>query len=155
MSDNADDPTLAALSSDTSTSSGDRTLDSLGGADKYPKMWNDRDPRTGRHLIPTSLEVPFSEKLKRFVSGYGSAAEDTAMGIGQTLGLVSRNDVAQHRQDTAPLLRFPEARAGEITGSIANSTPLAYIPGANTALGAGAVGALGGSCSPQQARRRL
>ena len=84
----------------------------------------------------------------RAVAGYGKAGADIARGIGQTLGLVSREDVAEARKRDEPLMRSSSGMAGNIAGNIATLVPTAAIPGAATLRGAAAIGAGIGAISP-------
>jgi len=84
----------------------------------------------------------------RAVAGYGKAMPDIIRGIGQTLGLVSREDVAEARRRDEPLMRSGAGMAGNIAGNIAALVPTAAIPGATTLRGAGAIGAGIGAISP-------
>lgn len=84
----------------------------------------------------------------KFVSGYGQGVHNLAQGIGQRVGLVSDADVAESRKYDAPLLNTGAGKAGSVTGTVATLAPTAMIPGANTMLGAGAIGAGTGFAQP-------
>lgn len=76
----------------------------------------------------------------KFMAGVGKGMTDIAQGIGQNLGMVSREQVAEGRKYDAPLMATGAGRAGEITGQIATALPTMFIPGANTVLGGVAIG---------------
>ena len=80
-----------------------------------------------------------TSKSYQAVAGYGKAGADIARGIGQGLGLVSREDVAEARKRDEPLMRSGAGMAGNIAGNIAALAPTAAIPGAATLRGAAAI----------------
>lgn len=86
--------------------------------------------------------------LDKFRTGAGKGFTDLVRGAGQMAGLESRQDIANSRQLDAPLMKTGAGRAGDIAGTAAGMLPAAFIPGANTMLGAAAVGAGGGLMAP-------
>jgi hypothetical protein len=64
------------------------------------------------------------------------------------MGLVSREDVQRARELDAPLMRTRAGTAGNIIGNVAMLAPSAMIPGANTIVGAGTIGAVSGLLQP-------
>lgn len=84
---------------------------------------------------------PTGGTAQNFLAGAGKGFVDLARGAGQMVGLVSRDDVAKSRELDAPLMKTGAGLAGDIAGSIAGALPTAFIPGANTVAGAGAIGA--------------
>ena len=84
----------------------------------------------------------------RFAAGYGKAGADIARGLGQAVGLVDREEVAEARRRDEPLMRSGAGMAGNIAGNIAALAPTAAIPGAATLRGAAAIGAGVGAASP-------
>jgi hypothetical protein len=86
--------------------------------------------------------------LEKFGAGYGKAAVDLGRGVGQMLGLVSRQDVANSRELDAPLMNTGAGKLGYLGGMIADTLPTAAIPGANTITGAGLIGAGTGFLAP-------
>jgi hypothetical protein len=85
---------------------------------------------------------------EKFLAGAGKAFTDLARGAGQMVGAVSREDVAESRKRDAPLMKTGAGMAGNITGNVAALLPSAFIPGANTLAGAGAIGAATGLLAP-------
>lgn len=85
---------------------------------------------------------------QKFLAGVGKAMTDVGRGAGQMLGLVSREDVARSRALDAPLMRTGAGMVGNIAGNVATMAPAALIPGANTMLGASAIGAASGFLQP-------
>lgn len=79
--------------------------------------------------------------LDRFWAGAGKSVTDIGRGAGQLLGLVSNDDVAEARRLDAPLMSTKAGKAGNFAGAVAAAVPAAFIPGANTVAGAGAIGA--------------
>jgi len=84
----------------------------------------------------------------KFLAGLGKSFADTGRGLGQLVGLVSKDDVAESRKRDADLMKFGSATAGNIVGSLATSAPLLAIPGAATIPGAAAIGAISGFAQP-------
>lgn len=84
----------------------------------------------------------------RAVAAYGKAGADIARGIGQGLGLISREDIAETRRRDEPLMRSGAGMVGNIAGNIAPLALTAAIPGATTLRGAAAIGAGIGAISP-------
>lgn len=84
----------------------------------------------------------------RFAAGVGKAITDVGRGVGQAVGLVSRQDVTNSRQQDAPLMATTAGKVGDIAGTIAATAPAALIPGANTLLGGAAIGGLTGFLQP-------
>jgi hypothetical protein len=83
-----------------------------------------------------------------FVAGMGKASVDIGRGAGQMIGAVSRQDVADSRKLDAPLMATTAGKAGNIVGTAADLLPTAFIPGAGTLAGAGAIGAGTGLLQP-------
>lgn len=81
-------------------------------------------------------------------AGFGKAFSDIGQGIGQNLGLVSRQDVADTRKLDAPLMKTGEAIGGNIAGNIAALAPAAFVPGAATVPGAALIGMGSGAIAP-------
>lgn len=86
--------------------------------------------------------------LQKFGAGMGKAFVDLGRGVGQFVGAVSRDDVAQSRELDAPLMKTGAGRAGNIAGNISAAVPLAFIPGANTLVGSALIGGVSGLAAP-------
>lgn len=86
--------------------------------------------------------------VERSVSGMGKALADIGRGVGQTVGLVDRKDVAESRKRDAPLMRTSEGFWGNIAGNVGALTGTALIPGASTLQGATMIGAGTGFLQP-------
>jgi hypothetical protein len=94
---------------------------------------------------------------ERFLASAGKAMTDVGRGIGQTLGLVSQEDLREVAERDAPLsqpmqgaggLIANPGKAGAVVGGIAPFLPLSAIPGANTVAGSAAIGAAIGAAQP-------
>jgi hypothetical protein len=110
-----------------------------------------QDPSAGGSTLkPIGFDtgIPLSQGMNRFLAGAGKATTDIGRGVGQMIGLESRKDVAASRALDAPLMRTGAGKAGFIAGTAADALPAAFIPGANTMLGAGAIGAGMGLMQP-------
>lgn len=87
--------------------------------------------KADRELYDPTKGMSTFEKL---AAGAGKAVADTGRGLGQMVGLVSRDDVAQSRALDAPLMNTGAGMTGNIAGNVA----MALLPGA-TVAGAGKV----------------
>lgn len=85
---------------------------------------------------------------QRFFAGVGKGMTDVARGVGQAVGLVSREDIAESRKLDEALMNTGAGTAGNIVGALASYLPTALIPGANTLAGASAIGAASGLLAP-------
>jgi hypothetical protein len=86
--------------------------------------------------------------LDKFNAGAGKAFSDIAQGVGQRLGLVSRDDVAETRRLDAPLMKNGAAVAGNVLGNLSLMAPASLAPGAQAIPGATALGATIGYLQP-------
>lgn len=87
---------------------------------------------------------------EKFLSGAGKAFTDIGRGVGQLVGAVSTDDVKESRRLDAPLMKTGAGVAGNIVGNVAAAAPAVLIPGANTVVGAGAIGAGFGAVQPAE-----
>lgn len=79
---------------------------------------------------------------EKFLAGMGKAFTDVGRGVGNLVGLVSDEDVAEARRLDAPLMDTGAGTAGNVTGAFATFLPLMAVPGANTLQGAALTSAL-------------
>jgi hypothetical protein len=98
--------------------------------------------------IDTGIQTP--ESVDRFLAGAGKAFADLGRGAGQLLGVVDNEAITESRQLDAPLMATTAGTAGNIAGNVAATVPAAFIPGANTVAGAGAIGAGVGLLQPAE-----
>jgi hypothetical protein len=92
---------------------------------------------------------PTGTSGQNFLAGAGKALTDIGRGAGQLVGMgPSPEEVAQQRQQDAPLMKTGAGVAGNITGNIAAGLPTMFIPGVNTYTGAALVGAAMGALQP-------
>lgn len=87
---------------------------------------------------------------ERVLAGIGKGMTDYGRGVGQWLGLVSRDDVAEARRLDAPLTNTTAGAVGSFIGTAAPVALTAMIPGANTVGGAASIGALAGAAMPSE-----
>lgn len=88
--------------------------------------------------------------FERGAAGVGKAITDAGQGIGQMLGLVSREDVAEKRKTDAALMKTTAGKVGDFVGNVATTLPLAFVPGANTIKGAALIGSATGLIQPSE-----
>lgn len=103
----------------------------------------------------------------RFFAGLGKAVSDTARGGAQIVGAgaellnpidpnssgldeAAQSAVDQAAQRDKPLMNTAGGAGGYLTGQVIKSAPAAFIPGANTVLGSGLIGAGYGLMEPVQ-----
>ena len=86
--------------------------------------------------------------LQTTLAGVGKGFTDVTRGLGQFVGAVSRDDVAESRKRDEALMNTTGGKVGNVAGNVAAMLPAAFIPGANTYAGAGAIGALSGLAAP-------
>ena len=98
--------------------------------------------------------------IEKFAAGAGKAVYDIGRGVGQIgreilpesaanfMGLPTTEDIAESRRLDAPLMNTKAGFAGNIAGNIGTALPAAFIPGANTAVGASLIGAGMGALQP-------
>lgn len=79
--------------------------------------------------------------LDNLRAGVGKGLTDLVRGAGQMFGAVSRQDVADARERDSDLMGTTAGKIGNVAGTIAGAAPSAFIPGANTYLGATGIGA--------------
>jgi hypothetical protein len=94
-----------------------------------------------------------SGDFENAVAGYGKAGVDLTRGIGQMLGMVSRDDVAESRKLDASLMKTKAGMGGNILGNLVNLAPFAMIPGAASIPGGLAIGAGTGLAAPSTSTR--
>ncbi len=86
--------------------------------------------------------------VEKFLAGTGKAFTDIGRGLGQTVGLVSKDDVAESRRLDQPLMRTGAGMAGNVVGNVVAAAPTMAIPGANSIVGGTLVGAGMGALQP-------
>jgi hypothetical protein len=85
---------------------------------------------------------------EKFLAGVGKGFVDIGRGVGQRVGLVDQKDIDESRQLDAPLMDTTAGTVGNVAGQVAAFAPTAFIPGANTAVGATLIGAGTGALQP-------
>lgn len=97
---------------------------------------------------PIDTGISMSPNVTNFLAGAGQAMINLGRGVGERLGMVSPQDIAQVRRLDAPLEATTAGTAGNIAGNVAMMAPTAMIPGVNTVLGGAALGAGIGAVQP-------
>ncbi len=86
--------------------------------------------------------------MQNLAAGAGKFPVDMARGVGQMLGITSQQSVDDARARDAALMDTRSGKVGNFIGGVMSSIPSILVPGANTALGATAVGGLMGAATP-------
>lgn len=87
--------------------------------------------------------------FQKAAAGAGKAVADIGRGIGQRLGMVSKEDVAEARRLEEPLMKTGAGKAGNIAGSVASAIPIAMAaPATGTVAGSMALGGALGAAQP-------
>lgn len=96
---------------------------------------------------------PTGSFSENFAAGVGKGMTDIGQGIGQAVGLQSREDVTEKRRLDAPLSATGGGKAGQFTGMAVPLAATALIPGANTLTGAAAIGVGTGAMMPSESTK--
>lgn len=86
--------------------------------------------------------------FERGAAGAGKAVVDIGRGIGQLAGFVDQKEIDEAKERDAPLLKTTAGTVGNVLGNVATAAPTILIPGANTYVGATALGASLGALQP-------
>jgi hypothetical protein len=86
--------------------------------------------------------------LDNLRAGIGKGMVDTVRGVGQLVGLVSRDDIAESRRLDRDLMSTGAGKAGNVIGIMGAAAPTMLIPGANTLTGAALIGGGLGLAAP-------
>lgn len=97
---------------------------------------------------PTYDPTEGMSKTERVLAGIGQGMSDFGYGVGQMVGLVSRDDVKAKRKLDEALLNTTEGKIGSFVGTAAPGALAAMVPGANTILGSTLIGAGMGVAQP-------
>lgn len=125
-----------------------RTANAQGDMDSVKKLSAYLQTQAPQNNIIKASPTDGMSTGDKFLAGTGKAFVDLGRGAGQMMGLTSRGDVAESRKLDAPLMATTPGKIGDLTGNIAAMVPTAFIPGANTLAGAGAIGAATGLFQP-------
>lgn len=115
-------------------------------ADKFASMidYDTERQRLGQEVTDSMGTVG------RLTAGIGKGMTDIAQGVGQTLGLQSRQDVKDKRAIDSALQNTTAGKVGSVVGNVAALAPAMFIPGAATLPGAAVIGAGTGALAPSQ-----
>ena len=105
-------------------------------------------PWVNYQTTPTYDPTEGMSGTDKFLAGVGKAMTDVGRGVGQTFGLVSKDDIAESRKRDAALMNTGSGMAGNILGNVATLAPTAMIPGVNSVAGASVLGAATGLLQP-------
>jgi hypothetical protein len=86
--------------------------------------------------------------LQKFGAGIGQGITDLGYGIGQAVGLVDQDTVRDKARTDSALMGTGLGKTGAVVGQIGAAVPAAFIPGANSAVGATLIGAGLGAAAP-------
>lgn len=107
-------------------------------------------PKATARPEPTYDPTEGMSKTELALAGVGKAFYDTGRGLGQLVGAVSNEDVAESRKLDAALMKTGAGTTGNILGNVAVALPTVAIPGAATLRGAAAIGAAQGFIQPSE-----
>lgn len=124
-----------------------------------PKKLTKQDllsPMESMPWLGQSVDQPKSTGgLEELGAGTGRGMYMAGLGVGQTLGLASKEDVKEARKLSEGLMDTRMGRLGNLIGGGAAYAPLAFIPGANTALGSALIGGGAGAIAPSESNEEL
>lgn len=95
-------------------------------------------------MISGTPEIDPTEGMsttQKVLAGAGMGITNAARGVGNLVGLVSDEEIAEAKRLDAPLANTTAGTVGNVLGSAAALAPVALMPGANTIAGAGLYGA--------------
>lgn len=101
-----------------------------------------------QNKIPNFNPTEDMTTTEKVLAGVGKGFVDIGRGVGQRLGMVSQEDIANARQLDEPLMNTASGQVGNVIGNIAAFAPAAFIPAANTVVGGAALGGLTGLVTP-------
>lgn len=105
-------------------------------------------------IAPKSIDITSDMSTgERLLAGIGAGMANLARGVGQMVGAVDRQDIAEARKRDAQLLATGAGKTGEVLGTLAGMAPAALIPGVNTYAGAAALGAGTGLAAPSESTK--
>lgn len=96
-----------------------------------------------QQIEPQGLGDPTAgmSDLQKFGTGMGKAFVDLGRGAAQLVGMgPSAQEIEETRKLEKPLMESGYATAGNIAGNVAAAVPATFIPGANSLVGATALG---------------
>lgn len=96
--------------------------------------------------LDTGLKV--GQATTRVLAGIGSGLDDLKTGVGQRLGFIDQASVDEKKRLDAPLKATTAGTVGNVIGKVAVGLPAAFVPGANTLVGAGLIGGAQGVLEP-------
>lgn len=105
------------------------------GSGAAEKVANDAITQGAKNF---NADAGFGQNLR---AGIGAGMHGVAQGLGQLVGATSQADIDETKRLNQPLGQTGGGKVGEITGNVAMLAPTAFIPGANTMVGAGLIGA--------------
>ena len=124
-----------------------------------PKKLTKQDllsPMESMPWLGQSVDQPKSTGgLEELGAGTGRGMYMAGLGVGQTLGLASKEDVKEARKSSEGLMDTRMGRLGNLIGGGAAYAPLTFIPGANTALGSALIGGGAGAIAPSESNEEL
>lgn len=105
---------------------------------------------TGSSVDPGKVKNPTEDMstTQRVGAGAGKAFMDVGRGIGQMTGIVPQSSIDESKALDKPLMQTGGGIGGNILGNAALFAPAAFVPGANTYMGAGLIGAGMGAIQP-------
>ena len=86
--------------------------------------------------------------LQNIAAGAGGVVAGIPLGIRQMMGKDKPGEVDEWKRAMAGLWSTPGGKIGTVAGGVGTMAPAAFIPGANTAAGAAALGAVNGLVQP-------
>lgn len=110
-----------------------------------------KGPRFGGQAVARPVEQPADplanynppqdmSTLERFAAGMGKGMTDLGYGAGQVLGLVDQDTIREKQRIDSALADTTAGKVGDVAGKILTAAPAAFVPGANTAVGASLIG---------------
>lgn len=106
------------------------------------------EPASTANTNPYADKISKESSLKQAALGAGGGLYGMYLGAKQLLGQATPEELLQHKQKMDALRSTTAGTVGDIGGQIMGAIPAAFIPGANTYVGAGLIGSGLGALQP-------
>ena len=132
----------------------DYSIDGPEGATREQVIAKIKERMSSQPVQATPKQDPYTETAQKqsigenLLAGAGGGLYGMYLGAKQLLGKATPEELADHKKAMAGLRSTTAGTIGDIGGQVAAAIPAAFIPGANTYVGAGLIGSGLGALQP-------
>ncbi len=132
----------------------DYSIDGPEGATREQVIAKIKERMISQPVQATQKQDPYTETAQKqsvgenLLAGAGGGLYGMYLGAKQLLGQATPQELEDHKKAMAGLRSTTAGTIGDIGGQVAGAIPAAFIPGANTYVGAGVIGAGLGALQP-------